>query len=1296
VTNFKKTNPALGIALFYLLAGCLWIMVSDVLVFRIPERHLRQLLQTSKGWLFVSITAMFLYYLINRYLTQEERSRQELTAKEERLSLALASSRTGVWEWNLRTDRVVWSPEVYGIVGLPGFNGEFPSFVPLIHPDDLEHVLATVQQALVSKEDYTDEFRIIRPDTGEVRWLKNLGKARYDAGGTPIFLLGTVQDVTKQKQSQEALQVSDERLKLLLQGVKIGVWDLNLQTGIAYLSPEYYEIAEYSPESVVPDMAFFKSLVHPDDYERVMAAMDAHMRGETADSNASFRIITGNGAIKWIASRGNVVRRDQSDAPLRMAGTMVDVTAHRLAEEQFEQFFNMLPDLACIASPDGYFLKVNRVWSATLGYSEEELLAMPYLNLIHPDDRLATSREVASHADGKSAINFVNRYRCRDDSYRWLEWTATPAANENLIFATARDITERKQAELQLMESEVRFSTIFHSNPVACGISRKETNQLVDVNDAFLTLFGYGRDEVIGRTTLDLGIWPYPEEREAFYTLFTGQGRVSQFEAHFRHKSGRIGSLMISVEEIILDGEPYLMGMLVDISMRKAAEAALLASEERYRAVVDDQTEIICRFLPDGTLTFVNETYCHTFGKSSRDLIGTKWMPIVPQDDIPLIETELAKLSPDNPLIVIENRAVDAQGRLRWLQFVNHGLYDNCGTLQEVQAVGRDITDRKLIELELVRSEEQFFTAFDRCPFLMAISTIEDGRYIAVNDLFLTALGLQRENVINRSSRELNIFDDYRDREHILKQVQETGFVSGYEVKIRKRSGEIITGLFSAEIITLQKKSCLLTTLNDITSMKNSEKALRENEERYRRLFEMESDAILMVDNGSGALLDANAAAIELYGYEKEELLTLNVVDISAEPLEAENALSNTVVKAPIRMHRNKCGDCFPVEIAASCFDFQGRQVRVAAIRDISERLLAEDQLRNNERMYRSLFENMLNGFAYCKMICEEGQPVDFVYLGVNDAFYRLTGLVDVVGKSISQIIPGFRESGRELLELYGRVARTGIPENFENYIGMLGDWYSISVYSPEPDYFVAVFDVVTDRKEAEKQLLALNEKLRTLSEHLQAVQEQERLSIARDIHDDIGQQLTSLKLDITWLARQLCAVEGSIGERLEGMTAAIDLLLTRVQQIASELRPPLLDNLGLAAAIEWQVSEFTRRNGIECIVMLNEDAEPDSPQAATSVVRVVQEALTNVSRHAGASEVSISLCRHDGEILLEITDNGCGIEEKDIMSPDSFGVLGMQERARLCGGWLDFDRLPQGGTRLRMIIPAKTGERVI
>ena len=178
-------------------------------------------------------------------------------------------------------------------------------------------------------------------------------------------------------------------------------------------------------------------------------------------------------------------------------------------------------------------------------------------------------------------------------------------------------------------------------------------------------------------------------------------------------------------------------------------------------------------------------------------------------------------------------------------------------------------------------------------------------------------------------------------------------------------------------------------------------------------------------------------------------------------------------------------GSTVTVEVSAVPLRYSGVNGALIFARDISKRKEAEKALRESERRYRSLFENMLSGYAYCKMLFDDGSPHDFTYIEVNGAFEKLTGLMNVVGKKVSDVIPGIRESNPELLQIYGRVAQTGTPERFETYVEPLGQWFSVSVYSPEKECFIAVFDDITDRKAAQEALLEAHNRLDQIIEYL-------------------------------------------------------------------------------------------------------------------------------------------------------------------------------------------------------------------
>ncbi len=228
----------------------------------------------------------------------------------------------------------------------------------------------------------------------------------------------------------------------------------------------------------------------------------------------------------------------------------------------------------------------------------------------------------------------------------------------------------------------------------------------------------------------------------------------------------------------------------------------------------------------------------------------------------------------------------------------------------------------------------------------------------------------------------------------------------------------------------------------------------------------------------------------------------------------------------------------------------------------------------------------------------------------------------------------------------------------------------------------------IRERRLAEERLQNSRQQLRNLSQHLQGAREEERKSIAREIHDDLGQRLTLHKLQLTLLQDDLAAVNTSLGERCMVMTRDVDATIQSVKRIISQLRPGVLDDLGLTAAIEWQTEEFQRHTGIACLSRITPPEITLDTERSTALFRIFQETLTNVARHANATRVNITLTADANGTTLEIADNGCGISDTAVEQPSSFGLMGMRERASYFGGSIRFSGIPGEGTRVTVHFP--------
>jgi signal transduction histidine kinase len=230
--------------------------------------------------------------------------------------------------------------------------------------------------------------------------------------------------------------------------------------------------------------------------------------------------------------------------------------------------------------------------------------------------------------------------------------------------------------------------------------------------------------------------------------------------------------------------------------------------------------------------------------------------------------------------------------------------------------------------------------------------------------------------------------------------------------------------------------------------------------------------------------------------------------------------------------------------------------------------------------------------------------------------------------------------------------------------------------------------------QQAAEKIRQSREQLRHLANHLQKVREEERTRIARELHDQFGQTLSVLKMDLAWLAKHLPGPDQSLQAKLDAMGAVIDATLQVLHRVCTELRPVILDDFGLAAAIQWQTEDFQGRTGIACSVILDTEADKLTQDESTALFRIFQETLTNTLRHASATEISVRLWEEDARLMLEIADNGKGIANTEISSPTSLGLIGMRERVYGINGSIQFTGIQDKGTRVTVAIPLN-GKRV-
>ena len=359
---------------------------------------------------------------------------------------------------------------------------------------------------------------------------------------------------------------------------------------------------------------------------------------------------------------------------------------------------------------------------------------------------------------------------------------------------------------------------------------------------------------------------------------------------------------------------------------------------------------------------------------------------------------------------------------------------------------------------------------------------------------------------------------------------------------------------------------------------------------------------------------------------------------------------------------------------------------RVWSFRDVTDARRSEEALRFSEDKFAKAFQSSPLRVSISTL--EEGRFVE-----VNETFLRDHGFrrEQVIGRTSPEL--GLWADPTQRRRLVDAVRRNGMVRDYE-FAGQLRDGRiqttSISaevIQVGGEACLLAVATDVTERKEAEEKARRSRAELRALAARLLLVREEERTRIAREIHDELGQALTGLKLDLAWL-KQRVDDGGELSEWVQSIVQRIDGTIDSVRRIATDLRPSILDHLGLVAAIEWQAQEFERRTGVRAHVRVSRPDVALDDVRATAVFRMLQETLTNVARHAGATRVDIDLTVGNVDLALDVRDDGRGITPSEIAGGRSLGLVGLRERAIACGGMLDIRGMPGRGTQVSVRIP--------
>jgi PAS domain S-box-containing protein len=478
--------------------------------------------------------------------------------------------------------------------------------------------------------------------------------------------------------------------------------------------------------------------------------------------------------------------------------------------------------------------------------------------------------------------------------------------------------------------------------------------------------------------------------------------------------------------------------------------------------------------------------------------------------------------------------------------------------------------------------------------------------------------------------------------------------------------------------------------VQDVTERRLAEQKVQEREEAYRSIVENSLQGVAIIQDGTITL--CNEALCRMSGYSKEEVhrMTQEQILATVHPedrprvIEGLQAILNGGDQRPAQVNRlvSKRGELRWVEILCARTNYRGRPALQLSYMDVTEK-------RRAEAAYRSLIEHALYGMAILQM----GRVIF-----ANQAFADISGysVAELLRLTPEQVSWALYEKDREsvLAHMSERLAGREAPSiQIFRFIRKDGNMRWIETQSTLVDYegvpaVQVSYKDVTASKAAEERLAHAHSAMRNLAAHLLHAREEERRKIAQDIHDELGQTLAALKMDLHWIAKRLGEDVTSLQNKIMGTIELAAQAISTVQRVASDLRPKMLDDLGLEPALEWLGADFTRQTKIACKVTVDVPSWVIGKNAATALYRVIQEALTNIRRHSKAAHADVRLVFSDGMLNLQIEDSGIGITAEQVRASNSYGLIGLRERVEALGGSLSISGEPGSGTILQAHIP--------
>jgi len=993
-----------------------------------------------------------------------------------------------------------------------------------------------------------------------------------------------------------------------------------------------------------------------------------------------------------------------------------DVSEKYLAEEKLRESERSKSVLLSNLPGMAYRCKFDNQWTMEFisegfvdltGYQISDLLnnnVISFNDLILPQYRDHLWKVWEEAVKNKEFVREEYQILTADNQLKWVWEQGLPVydndGNVKVLEGIIIDITERKKAEEALRENEhylKESQVIARLGTYTFDIvnNKWQSSQLLD------TIFGIdaGYDK-------DLTGWLniiHPDWREFMSNYFVNEvvGNKLKFDQEYKIIRLNDGEerWLHGLGELIFDESKHpvkMIGIIQDITDRKIVSEELRKSEEKYRSIFENVQDVYYQVTVDGTFTDASPSIKHFAGYDRDEVIGTLIEKLYAR-------TEDRQMALDRLLEngMVADYEIDIQtktGELKHASLNAKLILDSQGNPSHIDGFIRDITSRNLAEKALRDSENKFHDYIEFAPHGVFVAN-EFGIYTEVNSAASRITGYSKHELITMSQNDLISPESFEVFKNHFKVVTADGYAKDEFEIVRKDKTRCYVAVDTVKL----SETLFLGFVVDISSRMDAENKLKRSE-----AFLKETQIIAMIGNCSIDIVSGvwrssetldNILGVDA-GYPKSLAALLSIahpdwreklVDHYQVDVFQNNAKFNKKFKI---IRQSDRAERWVHAIGELKFNANNDPVEViGVVQDITDRKNAAIALKQSEELYRSV----LNASPDAIVVVEMDGKVSMVS-PAGLMIYGCETDVDMIGKSMFDFIaPVDKERAMKNTELMYNGYMGTIGYKIQKATGEIffaevnGD--IIWDQSGQPSKMIFIIRDITNRKQAESALKSSQEQLKKFASHLQSVREEEKILLAREIHDELGQILIAIKIELGMLKQKvLKVIKNTSAEDIlsvfDNLFGLVDNTLKTTKKIMTDLRPEVLYLLGFIEAVKLQVNKFQERHRINCFFDCSvKDLQLDTQQSV-ALFRIVQESLTNVAKHAQATSVKILFFTENDKLILEISDNGIGMEDNYRSKHDSYGLIGMKERVFLLDGELSISSRSGKGTLIKVEIP--------